>query len=302
MISKLNELRRKGSRLIELLREQPDLLKPQVDAYLAGQAISYALQQRKPYLASRLGWTEATCLGLFLQGGRKPNRELQERIWRFSGVYPATDDQFAQFAEIFLSAIDSVDLMGLLGSPFERQLLKEFGKDPLLTELSALEPYFLGEPWSQHLAGLRVLVIHPFTTSIRQQYETVREQLFLNPKVLPAFELKLIRPPQTIAGNPGELPSWTASLEHLQAEVEKTEFDAAIVGCGAYGLPIGAHIKKLGKVCIHIGGATQVLFGVTGKRWREHPAFRALQTDAWKNPLESERPPNFTKVEDGCYW
>ena len=80
------------------------------------------------------------------------------------------------------------------------------------------------------------------------------------------------------------------------------EFDVAILGCGAYGMPVGAHVKKIGKVAIHMGGATQLLFGVSGKRWRDQPAFRAIMTDAWRPPLEIERPPGWETIEDGCYW
>lgn len=302
MINTFRELRRKATRLSDLLKDKPDVLTPQVDDHLAGQAVARALVHHQPFLASRIGWTEATCIGLYLKGQRRPDPALQERIWKFSGVYPASDDQFAQFTDTYLTSIGDVDLMGLLASPFEKQLITEYGKDPIICGLSAFEPYFHPEPWSQYLAGLRVLVVHPFTESIRRQYDTVRERIFVNPKVLPSFELKLVRAPQTIAGNPGDLPSWTASLERMKSEVAAMDFDTAIVGCGAYGLPIGSFIKGLGKSCIHIGGATQLLFGITGARWRAQPIFRALETSAWRSPLESERPANWQKIEDGCYW
>jgi hypothetical protein len=84
--------------------------------------------------------------------------------------------------------------------------------------------------------------------------------------------------------------------------VLQEDFDVAIVGCGAYGLPLGAFIKRQGKACIHMGGATQLLFGITGNRWRDMPQFQALQTEAWQPPLESERPVNWKQVEGGSYW
>ena len=303
MSEPLKKLRRISERIRKLVWDEPaDLLKPQADGYLAGQAISRHLLRRSPFLASRIGWTEASCIGTFLKNGRKPDAVLQERIWRYSGVYPATAAQFEAFVETYLQALGEVDLLGTLCSPFEKQLVETFGKKPILTELSSLEPYFCPEPWSQHLAGLRVLVIHPFVDSIRSQYENRRRELFVNPKVLPEFTLVLVRAPQTIAGNAGELPSWTDALNRMKDQVSREEFDAAIVGCGAYGLPIGAFVRGLGKPCIHIGGATQILFGVTGTRWRESATSRALETPAWSSPLESERPPNWRKVEDGCYW
>jgi hypothetical protein len=80
------------------------------------------------------------------------------------------------------------------------------------------------------------------------------------------------------------------------------DFDVAIVGSGSYGLPIGAFIKEMGKVCVHIGGAVQNLFGITGGRWIEMPRFRALLNPYWVRPSEEERPPNWKSAEGGCYW
>ena len=49
----------------------------------------------------------------------------------------------------------------------------------------------------------------------------------------------------------------------------RLEFDVAIIGCGAYGFPLANEIKKMGKVAIHLAGATQLMFGIVGKRWEE---------------------------------
>ena len=193
-------------------------------------------------------------------------------------------------------------LLGLIAAPGERSLYEKYARDPLRCDLGALEPYFSPKPWSRELKGRRVLVVHPFVDSIRNQFENHREELFNDPDVLPEFELLALRSPQTIAGNTDGYQSWSAALQELQDRVAGETFDVAIVGCGAYGMPLGAFIKRQGKPCIHLGGATQILFGVSGARWQNQPAFRALMTPAWMAPMESERPPGFEKVEKGCYW
>jgi hypothetical protein len=134
------------------------------------------------------------------------------------------------------------------------------------------------------------------------QYVTAREKIFTNPKILPEFTLKVIKAPQTITGNPREYASWTETLKKLKESVQQEQFDVALVGCGAYGLPLAACIKKMGKVAIHLGGATQLLFGISGGRWRQQPRFQALMTEAWSLPLEQERPTGWEKIEGGCYW
>ncbi len=79
-------------------------------------------------------------------------------------------------------------------------------------------------------------------------------------------------------------------------------FDIAIIGCGAYGLPLAAYVKKIGKKTIHIGGATQLLFGIKGNRWETDGVSSKFMNDFWVNPLPSEYPENFLNVEQGCYW
>ena len=75
-------------------------------------------------------------------------------------------------------------------------------------------------------------------------------------------------------------------------------FDIAIIGCGAYGMPLAAYCKQIGKKAVHLGGATQLLFGIKGKRWDNY----SLYNDYWVRPLESETPRNAGKIESGCYW
>lgn len=272
-----------------------------IDAYLVGQFISGAIKERKPFLATRLGWLESAILSQYKKSGSIDQAAL-EKLWRHAGVYPPTQNHFLAFSEVYLAALGAADLLALMHSPGESALIKEYANNPLFCDLSSLEPYFSAQPWSEHLKGLKVLVIHPFIDSIRYQYENARQMVFANPLVLPEFELTALRAPQTIAGNAGDFTSWSRALLDLKEQVRAKEFDIAIVGCGAYGLPIGAFIKERGKACIHLGGATQIFFGISGARWREQPAFRALQTSAWISPLESERPPNWQQVEGGCYW
>ena len=82
------------------------------------------------------------------------------------------------------------------------------------------------------------------------------------------------------------------------------EFDVAIIGCGAYGYPLAAEIKRMGKVVIHLGGATQILFGIIGNRWeKDHPEFcRKFVNDAWVRPMDKEKIQNAGSVENACYW
>ena len=54
-----------------------------------------------------------------------------------------------------------------------------------------------------------------------------------------------------------------------EAILDKQDYDICLIGAGAYGFPLAAHVKRKGKKAIHLGGALQLLFGVKGKRWED---------------------------------
>ena len=92
--------------------------------------------------------------------------------------------------------------------------------------------------------------------------------------------------------------SWEDGLDKLAAEVASNEFDVALIGAGAWSLPLGRRIKQMGKSAIHMGGETQLLFGIKGKRWVNYNIYNS----AWVNADPEETPEDTNRVEDGCYW
>jgi hypothetical protein len=88
----------------------------------------------------------------------------------------------------------------------------------------------------------------------------------------------------------------------MKAEIDKKDFDIAIIGCGAYGFPLAAHVKRIGKKAIHLGGPTQILFGIKGKRWIDNPNFNEIINEYFIFPNESDKVKNANKVEGACYW
>ncbi len=158
-------------------------------------------------------------------------------------------------------------------------------------ELRSIEPYYYDNPWSKSLEGKKVLVIHPFADTIASQYKK-REKLFDNKEVLPEFELQTIKAVQTIAGTKDDrFKDWFEALEYMYNEATKKDFDIALIGCGAYGFPLAAKLKKAGKQTVHMGGSLQILFGIKGKRWDNHEIIGKLYNDAWVRPGEKEKKP-----------
>ncbi len=96
--------------------------------------------------------------------------------------------------------------------------------------------------------------------------------------------------------------TWFDALKYMIEEINKIDFDVAIIGCGVYGLPLTAAIKDMGRQAVHLGGATQILFGIIGKRWENNEFFSSRVNEYWIRPSENERPKNSDAVEEGCYW
>ena len=197
---------------------------------------------------------------------------------------------------------ESADLLGFWQTDFQPKLLSSASRDIKLAPLSSLEPYLHGSPWSAALEGRRVLVVHPFASTIRSQYVSNRLNLFDNQQVLPAFNLQVLEPPQTLAPLTAGYPTWLDALNGLTQRVLQCDFDIALLGCGAYGLPLGASIKAAGRQAIHLGGALQVLFGIRGRRWENIPSIAVLMNGSWVRPSDQETPVSASRVDEGCYW
>jgi len=88
-------------------------------------------------------------------------------------------------------------------------------------------------------------------------------------------------------------------------DISKLDFEVAVIGAGAYGMFLGAFCKRMGKQALHLGGASQLLFGIKGERWEHQypPEFSArLFNEHWVRPSEAQKPQGVEKVENSCYW
>jgi hypothetical protein len=213
-----------------------------------------------------------------------------------AGFFPIDYANMKKFHTEMLNAMQIIDVLG--SWRLEETYFKNKLKNSIKIQLSDLFPPNHNPPWTNSLKNKKVLVIHPFEKTIQSQYKK-HEKLFEDKDLLPKFELKTIKAVQSIGGNK-KFKDWFEALNYMKKKINSVDFDIALIGCGAYGLPLAAHVKKIGKQAIHLGGSTQLLFGIKGKRWDE--IYPDLYNKYWVRPLEEERPKLYKKVEDGCYW
>jgi hypothetical protein len=275
----------------------------------------------EPSMITRLGTPESNCLLNYLQVVKYHDRRFLKRfdaalrgnlsVWNnlvkkdlqdLVGFFPTTEENLLNFSSIYSSSIADSDGIGVWGYvPGENFIIRKYCPEAIKYDPEVLDPYFFGDPWTSQLKSKKVLVIHPFADSIKMQYKK-RDTLFLNKNILPDFELQTVKAVQSIAGNKTPFKDWFDAFEYTKSEINKIDFEVALIAAGSYGLPLASYVKSIGKCAIHMGGSLQILFGIKGKRWDEHPATRALYNDSWVRPNENEIVKNSEIVEGGCYW
>lgn len=263
-----------------------------------------------PFMVARYGGTEMRMLLAYFSRevfhreiDNKGYKESVQLLSELSGFFPNSEKLGEKFVQYMLRISELIDLLGIWGWYWEDFLCEQYAKNAEYTVLRNLEPYYVeeGQPWSYALKGKKVLVIHPFAESIQKQYER-RQEIWGKRLVLPEFELQTIKAVQTLADQEdSRFHDWFEALDYMVEECKRKDFDIALIGCGAYGMPLAAEIKRMGKGAIHLGGALQLLFGIRGNRWDKHPVISGFYNDAWIRPLE-QMPKGGDKVEGACYW
>lgn len=292
----------------------------------ASELIYNLLASGKPCMIARYGAFELTSVVNYLGvknaqhsclkyiSGKSPQWWWNKRLMKFmqsnAGFFPSTESNLMRFGEMMVEDSKQLDILGSW-LPDEETMITDFNLNLTKVTLLSLEPYWSKNPWSRVLEGKKVLVIHPFASLIEQQYKEKRELLFDDKQVLPKFDLKTIKAVQSLGGD-CEYSDWFEALDSMKKQMDATNYDIVLLGCGAYGFPLAAHAKRMGKQAVHLGGALQLLFGIRGKRW-DNPdygiqefgkqnTYKTLFNDSWIYPSASYIPSKAKQVEGGCYW
>ena len=261
----------------------------------------------KPFMAGRLGAVELANMRAFEFDDKRILPKDVKQLCDCAGFFPNDISLMPRFYEEMINGCKESDYLAAWFQPFEDYYLNTvFPKEMHMTYLHYIDPFRCPEhPWTEALEGKKVLVIHPQAHIIEEQYRK-RELLFPGTNILPEFELHVQKAVQTNAGETDErYENWFEALEDMYHKAMQVDFDIAILGCGAYGFPLAAKMKQAGKQAVHMGGITQILFGIHGKRWDEDKNHQFLQkyySDAWVRLGDKDKPKDANAVENGCYW
>ena len=307
---------------------QLPLLQREEDPDKASEMIYNLLMADKPCMIARFGAFELATLVNYLGvkdsnhsiikfiKGEQPEWWWNERLIKYmntnAGFFPPTHQAITQFCDLMMQDMKELNLLGCWVKN-EAWFTKEL-KHIQRVHLRLLEPFWADKPWTRCLKNKKIVVVHPFAKDILSQYTNNRTLLFSNPDTLPEFaSLRTVKAVQSLGGENNGFKDWFDALKWMEDEIDKEDYDVCLIGCGAYGFPLAAHVKRQGKKAVHLGGALQLLFGIRGKRW-ENPSYgvrewgipygsySSLMNKFWVRPGEGGRPKNANQVEGGCYW
>lgn len=269
----------------------------------SGALLDAKITAGAPFAAIRFGGSELSCLNAHEKirlGYAKTYKEAVRWAMKVrAGFYPTDDAHLDEYCALFASLSPLADILAISGLHMEDYFYRKYTPKAEVITNWALEPLLGG--WTPRLAGKKVLVVSAFADEITFQYAR-REKLFpKEPDLLPVFDLKALQAPLTMGDETDyRFPSFMRSLEEMEKAIDQTDFDIALIGCGAYGSLLTLYCRKLGKMALQTGGATQTLFGIMGKRWENRPHVATRVNEYWIR--STKKPKGYEKIDNGAYW
>ena len=266
------------------------------------------------FFAGRFGLFELAAMRAYEFHNQDKYKIVMQQIYDCAGFFPNDLSLGERFLQEMKAAVKEVDLLACSGQLAENYFMNKYMQKQSVgaVNFDIMEPWRYEQPWSASLKGKRVLVVNPFDESVREQY-AVREKLFEGTSILPEFELLTYKSLQTTGDlKDDRFENWFEALDYMYEEIRQLDYDIALLGCGAYGFPLAARMKRDGKQAIHMGGVLQILFGIMGKRWdgtgpnsttqRMREDIARYYNKYWTYPKQCETPDSAKKVEYGPYW
>lgn len=267
-----------------------------------GKVLSEFLINKKPFAAVRLGSTETSSYNNYLKIKHGFIKDYPKRVAEamkiYSGFYPNNKESLNMFGERIDAVLKNSDIYGRLGSFMEDYIIKLHCPKIIAIQNKSIDP--LRGLWTKDLIGKKVLVVSPFSEQIISQYRNRKHIFPEESKILPEFTLLTYSSPMTLGSSYVENETFFSLLDKMVNDIKKIDFEVALVGCGAYGTLLCLEIKSMGKSAIQTAGATQLLFGLFGKRWENYDYVKKYVNEWWRRP--DTKPQGFQKIENGCYW
>ena len=254
------------------------------------------VEGNEPFLISRVGLGGETIVSAFTLAKQTIPQQGLYFLYNNAGFYGTNDT--SKFSKMYVDACRNCNAHVYWHSPgFIEMEDLIVPHEKTLLDPSCLESFRFETPWTKSLKGKKVLIINPFKQEIDSQLEN-KHKIWSNAAIL-SGDYITYKSVQSIGGE-GPHRDWYDSFDIMCNDISQIEFDVALLGCGAYGLPLANYIKQtLNKSAIYVGGGLQLYFGIIGKRWENDKDIIKNRNEHWIRPNPTK---NLEKVEGGCYW
>jgi hypothetical protein len=250
-----------------------------------------------PISVTRVGLGGETLTTYSFKLGIEVPRQWSHWLHNNAGFYGSND--YLGYASMYQGTLEESDFHAhwMSGNIFQEAEDALVPDHVTLIDPASLESFRFSDPWTSSLKNKKVLVIHPFKQSIDSQWQK-KDGIWKNPDVLNFGELITYQSVQSIGGR-GPHSNWFESLEIMMEDISKMDFDVALLGCGAYGIPLLGYIKKsLQKSGVYVGGGLQLYFGIKGQRWDRSPDVSCYYNDSWIRCSDQEKPRHINMAGD----
>jgi hypothetical protein len=241
---------------------------------------------------------------------------LEFNCLKQQGIFPVDYDFYRFYMQFYAGHIRNIDCLGLcLG-------LAQYPDEFTIIDYYQLKNKFIhfidqepdrsvpnnnDECYLHYFRDKKILLICPFAEVLKERatkeiFEGVWSKTgkkWFYPKQVEALEF-----PYGFSCETHKIYATVLDLfKHITTEIDKRDFDIALIAAAGLAVPIASYIKNTGKIAIDLGGHLQIIFGVLGKRWRDWEDWkRDYFNDYWIDMPAKYRPKETDVCDQGAYW
>lgn len=268
----------------------------------ANRNISELIRTGTPFMASRLGNTESRVAQEFLCG--RVSDYWISWLYKTSGFYSENNriilDDVHKYIELTIESIKKCDInLCRFENSIKLQNIYSCSNTinvdwyDLYTSID--HPNF----WLRSLSGKKILIISSINASIKAQINNF--PLIHNTNYSLSNSIIYYDCPETYFIEERKLSTWFDTFNKIKSDISNIEFDVAIISAGAYGHPLAAYVKTMGKQSINICSGIYVLFGIKNKAQTVIRRISSNYNDYWIYPIKNVNR-HYMDIEKGGYW
>ena len=263
------------------------------------------IKSNRPFSVIRMGFGELDFMNeCYLREKKNLHNKPYKRV-SMSSLLGEKENGVEDYNSMIREAFFNADIITCwYQPPYEKKMIKEYsGENTVCTTQHILEPIYSQIKWIHALEGKRVLVVSPFSKTIEKQVPKL-DKVYPS-RLWPNVEIKTVTSVwyDNMVAKDSRFANWFEALEYMKSEINKIDYDIALLGCGTFGTPLVDYIKQTGKQAIYMGGVIQMLFGIRGNRWdNDGNKYSGLYNDYWTRLGDDNKPEKAEGLEGACYW